>query len=229
MDMRSILIVDDEKNIRFTLSQAMETLGMKPDTAVNGEEALHLLEEKNYDLILLDLKMPGMDGMDVLHRLRKIRPEILVIIITAYGTIESAVEAIKYGAVDFIQKPFVPDEIRELVSRVLDREKIELRDREEYRTYSELAKRSINERRFEAAIAHLHKAIAIDPCRPEAFNLLGALLEIRGDFLSAQKNYRAALSLDPTYKPAADNLHRSTRMDPRDRIKLGDVGKEEVK
>jgi len=119
---KSVLIVDDEKNIRLTLSQALEALGVETDTATNGEEALAKLKEKGFGLILLDLKMPGMDGMEVLRRVREIRPDIRVIIITAYGTIESAVEAMKLGAVDFIQKPFSPDEIRGLVSRVMDRE-----------------------------------------------------------------------------------------------------------
>ena len=122
---KSVLIVDDEKNIRLTLSQTLEALGVEPDTAANGEEALAKLKEKEFGLILLDLKMPGMDGMEVLRRVREIRPDIRVIILTAYGTIESAVEAMKLGAVDFIQKPFSPEEIRELVSRVMDREKLD--------------------------------------------------------------------------------------------------------
>jgi DNA-binding NtrC family response regulator len=69
--------------------------------------------------------MPGMDGMEVLRQVREIRPDIRIIMITAYGTIELAVEAMKMGAVDFIQKPFSPEEIRELVSRGMDREKLD--------------------------------------------------------------------------------------------------------
>jgi DNA-binding NtrC family response regulator len=88
------LIVDDEKNIRLTLSQALQVLQVETDSAANGEEALAKLKEKEFGLILLDLKMPGMDGMEVLRRVREIRPDIRVIIITAYGTVESAVEAL---------------------------------------------------------------------------------------------------------------------------------------
>lgn len=74
----------------------------------------------------------------------------------------------------------------------------------------ELAKKCIGDRHFDAAVEHMHRAIFVDPGRPEAFNLLGALREIQGDRIAAQKNYRAALSLDPSYQPAISNLHRST-------------------
>jgi DNA-binding response OmpR family regulator len=231
MEGKSILIVDDEKNIRLTLSQALEVLEVETDTAANGEEALVKLKEREFGLILLDLKMPGMDGMEVLRRVREIRPDIRIIIITAYGTVESAVEAMKLGAVDFIQKPFSPEEIRELVSRVMDREKLDEKKAVDYGLSLELAKRCIGDRHFDAAIEHLRKAISLDPGRPEAFNLLGALMEIQGDRIEAQKNYRAALSLDPSYEPAIKNLQRSTngRWRLRGDILLGDVKKEENK
>jgi DNA-binding response OmpR family regulator len=207
---KPILIVDDEKNIRLTLSQALETLGAEIDTAANGEEALRKLQEKEFGLILLDIRMPGMDGMEVLHRLREIRPDIRVIMITAYGTVESAVEAMKQGAADFLRKPFDPEEVRELVLRVMDREKLDERDLADYASRVELAKKCIGDRHFDAALEHVRRAVFIDPGRPEGFNLLGALMEIRGDRAGAQKNYRAALSLDPSYEPALQNLHRST-------------------
>jgi CheY-like chemotaxis protein len=124
IEKKPILVVDDEKNIRLTLSQSLESLGFPIQTAVNGEEALKKLEEAEFGLLLLDLKMPGMDGMEVLHRVRDRWPAIPVIIITAYGTIEFAVDAMKLGAVDFIQKPFSPREIRELVVQVLQRESV---------------------------------------------------------------------------------------------------------
>lgn len=205
-----ILIVDDEKNIRLTLSQALETLAAEIDTAADGEEALAKLKEREFGLILLDIRMPGMDGMEVLRRVREMRPDIRIIIITAYGTVESAVEAMKLGAVDFLQKPFDPDEIRELVSRVMDRDLLDEHKPADYTSHIELAKKCIGERHFDAAAEYVRKAIFVDPGRPEAFNLLGALMEIRGDRTEAQKNYRAALSLDASYKPALENLQRST-------------------
>ena len=223
---KPVLIVDDEKNIRLTLSIALESMELEIDTAMNGEEALVKLGQKEFGLILLDLKMPGMDGMEVLQKVSEIRPDIRVIIITAHGTIESAVDAMKLGAVDFIQKPFSPDEIRELVSKVIDRDKIDEQKVTDYDSYIELAKRCIQDRHSNAAMEHIRKAISLDSSRPEAFNFMGAILEIRGDNLEAQKNYRAAISLDPTYEPAQKNLERTTSFEKFGSIIL-DTPKEE--
>jgi DNA-binding response OmpR family regulator len=220
---KPILIADDEKNIRLTLSLALEALGVEIETVENGEDALAKLKEKDFGLILLDLHMPGVDGMEVLRQVREIRPEIQIIIITAYGTVDRAVEALKLGAVDFIQKPFVPEEIREVVARVIDREKLDEQKVTDYGSSIELAKKSIADRHFDAAVEHIRHAISLGPGRPEAFNLLGAAMEIQGDRIEAQKNYRAALSLDPSYKPAISNLERSTEASwkRKGRIELG--------
>jgi len=206
-----LLIVDDEKNIRLTLSAALEPLGLGLDTAINGEEALLKLDQQPFAVMLLDLKMPGMDGIETLRRCRQAHPETGAIIITAHGTIDSAVEAMKLGAVDFIQKPFAPQEIRELVRTVLKRREIDESTAEDYASRIELAKLRIEQQRFDEALKQAENALALEPGRPEAFNLLGALSEIRGNVEEAQKSYRAALALDPTYKPARDNLSRTTR------------------
>jgi len=120
MARKSILIVDDEKNIRLTVVHSLEPLGFEIDTAVNGEEALTKIQNEDYGLLLMDLRLPGMNGMEVLQRIRELRLDVKVIIITAYGTIELAVKAMKLGAVDFIQKPFAPQEIREAVLQATD-------------------------------------------------------------------------------------------------------------
>jgi CheY-like chemotaxis protein len=227
---KPILIVDDEKNIRLTLLTSLEDLGVETDIAGNGEEALYKLKQKDFEVILLDLHMPGVNGMDVLREVRKIRPDIGVIIITAYGTVELAVEAMKLGAVDFIQKPFVPGEIREMVARVIDWKKLDGQRTADYASSIEFAKKCITDRHFDAAAEHIRRAISLDPGRAEAFNLLGAVMEIRGDRNEAQRNYRAALSLDPSYKPAISNLERSTqgRWKQKGPINLGgDVPKPE--
>jgi FixJ family two-component response regulator len=218
MSNRSVLIVDDEKNIRLTLSMALEELDLSVDTAVNGEEALHMMAKKSYALVLLDLHMPGISGLEVLRRIAEIRPEAKVIIITAYGTIESAIEAMKLGAVDFLQKPFNPADVREMVSRSLSQRAEDRQRDQEYERYFALALSRIRAGEFDAAHLYVHKAIAIDPGRPEAFNLLGGLCEARGDRMQADKNYRAALALDSSYKPAQRNLDRITR---RPYTKLG--------
>ena len=224
----TLLIVDDEKNIRLTLSQTLEDTGADIDTAINGEEALQKLAVGDYKVMLLDLKMPGMDGMEVLRKVRDIRPDIRVIIITAYGSVDSAVEALKLGAVDFIQKPFAPNEIRSLVKNVLARETLDEQKANDYTSFLELAKKCINTRHFQAAAEHVKKSLSIDNSRPEAYNLLGALREIDNDYIEAQKYYRAALSLDATYEPARRNLERSTNWAQKGQIVI-DVGKQKDK
>jgi DNA-binding NtrC family response regulator len=214
MKANKILIVDDEKNIRMTVTQSLSDMDVETATAVNGEEALAKLRDTDFGLVLLDLRMPGMDGMEVLRKLRKDRPDVRVVIITAYGTVASAVDAMKLGAVDFIQKPFTPDEIRDLVSRIIKRETLDKERARDYQSCLELAKKCAADRRFEASAEHVKKAISTDSSRAEAFNFLGALYEVQGDKLEAQKNYRAALALDPTYKPAQVNLARSTGVKP---------------
>ena len=221
MEKQRILVVDDERNIRMTLSQSLEPLDIPVQTAVNGEEALQKLREGPFGLVFLDLKMPGMDGMEVLRQIKDDWPKTRVIIITAYGTIESAVEAMKLGAVDFVQKPFSPREIRELTIQVIEREALNEENAVDYRSLIELAKRHISDRNFAAARETVRKAIATDPARPEAYNLLGALLEIKGDGLEAQKFYRAALDIDPTFKPARQNLDRITSWHRFGKIYLG--------
>jgi len=221
MEKKLILVVDDEKNIRLTMSQSLEPLEIPIRTALIGEEALQMLGEETFELIFLDLKLPGIDGMEVLHQVRNNWPKTRVIIITAHGTIDSAVEAMKLGAVDFIQKPFSPSEIRELATLVLKREAIEEENAVDYHSLIQLAKRHITDRSFANARETVRKAISTDPANPEAYNLLGALLEIKGDWLDAQKFYRAALDIDPTFKPARMNLDRTTSWNKFGKIDLG--------
>lgn len=119
MTKRRILVVDDEKNIRLMLTQALAADDTQIDTAVNGEEALGKFEQVAYDLVLLDLRLPGMDGMDVLREMQNRYPKLPVILLTAHGTVENAVEAMKSGAVNYLQKPFSPRELREAVENAL--------------------------------------------------------------------------------------------------------------
>lgn len=220
MKANKILIVDDEKNIRMTISQALEDMDIEIETAVSGEEALAKVKDVDFRLVLLDLCMPGIDGMDVLEKLSNERPDIRIIMITAHGTVDSAVDAMKLGAVDFIQKPFTPDEIRELVTKVIQKETSVIEKGKDYGSCLGLAKKCVTDKHYDAAAEHIKKAISLDSSRPEAFNFLGALYEKQGDKLEGQKNYRTALSLDPTYKPAQDNLSRSTGSKPDAKKKI---------
>jgi DNA-binding response OmpR family regulator len=221
METKSILIVDDEKNIRLTMYHSLEPLGIPVETALNGEEALKILEQDRFGIVFLDLKMPGIDGMEVLRWIKDNRPKTRVIIITAHGTINTAVEAMKLGAVDFIQKPFTPNEIREIVTLVQKRENIEDDTAHGYLTLIELTKRYITDRDFETARAVAAKTIAAGPGKPDAYNLLGGLFEIAGDWLEAQKFYRAALAMDATYKPAQANLERTVSFRKMGKVDFG--------
>ena len=202
-----VLVVDDERNIRLTLSMALETLKIPVDTAESGEEALEKLTETPYSLMILDLKLPGLDGMEVLRQVVDRYPEMKVIIITAYGSIEVAVEAMKVGAIDFLQKPFQPTEVRDMVGRILQAPP-EGRPPRKYEYYVNLAKQSIKAGEFEVARVYAKKAIFIKYNRPEAYNILGGICEIKGDLQEAQKNYRVALDMDPSYEPARKNLEK---------------------
>lgn len=220
METKSVLVVDDEKNIRMTLSLTLEPMGFRIQTAVNGEEALEKLASNGFWLILLDLKMPGMSGIEVLRQVKKKYSKIRVIIITAHGTIESAVEAMKLGAVDFIQKPFTANEIRGLVKQVEVRETLDEAKADDYQSLIEICKRHVTDGHIDLAQETAKKAISKNPAKPEAYNLLGAFIEIRGDWIEAQKFYRAALDIDPSFKPAQANLERTTSFQKLGKIAL---------
>src|SRR4026208_1479451 len=112
--MSNILIIDDEKAIRKTLSEILSYEGYKIDEAGDGEEGLKKFREKTYDVVLCDIKMPKVDGIDFLQKAVEINPDVPIIMISGHGNIETAVEAVKKGAYDFIQKP--PDLNRLLIT-----------------------------------------------------------------------------------------------------------------
>ena len=122
----NILIIDDEETMRDSCRQTLSRDGHRVEAAEDGSKGLALLEAESFDLVILDLKMPGLSGMDVLKRIKEDDPESVVIVITGYATIESAVEAIKSGAYDFIPKPFTPDSLRAIVKRALDKRELVL-------------------------------------------------------------------------------------------------------
>ena len=125
-----ILIVDDDQQIRMLLSDRLNASGYHVLQAENGIQGLELVSKENPDLILLDLQMPEMDGLEVLSHINQEYPELIVVILTAYGTIERAIEAMKLGAYDFLPKPCKPDHILLVVKKALERK--ELREENQY-------------------------------------------------------------------------------------------------
>ena len=115
-----LLIIDDEENIRRTTAVVLEGLGHDTAGAVNRAEALKKLEGDPFDLAFLDLKLDGESGLDLLPEMLKIYPHLEVVVFTAYASIETAVEAMRRGAVDYIPKPFTPEQIRRVLSRILE-------------------------------------------------------------------------------------------------------------
>ena len=112
--MANILIIDDEKAIRKTLSEILSYEGYKMDEAGDGEEGLKLFSSRTYDVVLCDIKMPKMDGIEFLEKAKLINPDVPIIVISGHGNIDTAVDAVKKGAFDYVSKP--PDLNRLLIT-----------------------------------------------------------------------------------------------------------------
>lgn len=121
-----IHIIDDEPIIHDVLGQLLQSEGYQVEISASGEEALAKFPHQKFDLTLLDLLMPGMDGLEVLRQIKRVNPESVVIIITAYASVESALTAMKMGAYDYIQKPFKNDELLMTISRALEHRHLQL-------------------------------------------------------------------------------------------------------
>ena len=122
----NILVIDDQESMRDSCQQTLSRSGYYVETAENGKKGLEILKKKAYDLVILDLKMPGLNGLEVLEKIKEDDPEIVVFVITGHSTIESAVEAMKKGAYDFIPKPFTPESLRVIVKRALNSRELTL-------------------------------------------------------------------------------------------------------
>jgi len=131
-----ILVVDDEFSVRDSLERWFEKDGYRTAGAADAKEALQQLQDAAWDIVFLDIKMPGMDGLELQRRIRQIDPELTVIMITAFASVETAVESLKEGAFDYVTKPIDPDELSHLVKRVIEHrrlrtENIQLREKVE--------------------------------------------------------------------------------------------------
>jgi len=120
-DRRHILVVDDEEDVRETLHSVLKSMNYIPYVAAGGAEALETIKNNKIDVVLSDLYMPEMDGIELLKRVRARDKNIIFLMITAHPTIETAVEAIKKGAYDYLTKPFHIEEVRLKISRALEK------------------------------------------------------------------------------------------------------------
>jgi DNA-binding response OmpR family regulator len=219
-DGKRILIVDDEPNIRLVLRTALAAAGHALSLAEDGETALMWLSSYPFDLVLLDLQLPGIGGMEVLESLRATGNDVPVIIITAHGTIHDAVRAMQLGAIDFLTKPMLPDALRAVVAEVLARhahpapvgrahEPPEaVSSASQFAANLARAKQALNRRVFDEAEVFLRQAIALDDGSAEAHNLMGVLHECRNEHDASYREYRAALAADRHHEPARHNIRR---------------------
>jgi len=122
-----VMVVDDEENIREVLSNYLESMNYEVDTAEDGQEALNKFEKGDFDLIISDLLMPNIDGLELLKRIREIDKDIIFLMITGYPSIETAVDAIKKGAYDYITKPFHMEDVKLRIERAFEKRSLKER------------------------------------------------------------------------------------------------------
>lgn len=120
----NILVVDDEKGIREGCRRVLTSEGYAVDVAENGKQGLDMVKAKSYDLLLIDLMMPIMSGLELMEEVRQFDPEVIMIVITGFATIETAIDAMKHGAYDYIPKPFAPDQLISVLNRGLEKRRL---------------------------------------------------------------------------------------------------------
>jgi DNA-binding response OmpR family regulator len=219
-----VLVVDDEPGVRLVFRTTLEAAGYEVAEAADGGSALDAVADGPVDLMFLDLRMPGMDGREVLRHLRDAGDDTPVVIVTAHGDVPNAVEAMKLGAIDFLAKPLSPAALRKAALEVLSRHARRPspsapREASEPVTVASQfvlnlgrAKRALNGRAFDEAEVHLRQALGLDGRSAEAHNLMGVLHELRREHDASYRSYRAALKADPHYEPARHNMTRYYEM-----------------
>jgi DNA-binding response OmpR family regulator len=208
--MKRILIVDDEPNVRLNYRITLELEGYQVDETGLSTEALKKVKVDKFDLVILDMRMPRMGGLDLLAAMRAQRVTTPAIIITAFSDVPNAVRAIQLGASDFLQKPLRPEDLRRVVEEVFARneqsgKRPEVADFE--RSASE-ARRLMESGDLGAAKGHVLHAIELNTNSPDTFNLAGELAERSGDIERARKLFEAAIKLDGDNAPAKQGLRR---------------------
>ena len=204
-----ILVVDDETNVRLNYRVTLETEGYEVVEAASAARALQELVEQSFSLAILDMRLPGMDGLALLAKMREIGNTVPAMIVTAYSDVPHAVQAMKLGAIDFLQKPLRPEDLRRIVAEILNRHAPQREHRiEDFNSHIVAAKRCLNLQSFESARLHLIQAMELNPKSVEAFNLAGVLAEMLDDVDKAKKYYGQAIKLDKNYEPAQQNMRR---------------------
>jgi DNA-binding NtrC family response regulator len=208
-----ILVVDDERNIRNNLTAVLESAGYKVDASGDGEDALAKCKNQHYDIAFVDIQMPKMGGLELLRYLHTLRPRMAVVILTAYGSTARAVEAMKLGAVDFLEKPFDPKNIQLLCQEIFERQKTGASvSMEDLLHLAELAR---ERKAYVEARIYLKTAMMREVTRPEPYYWLGNISELEGDKRRAIQYYSLALDASQTFEPAHDALKRLGRVAPR--------------
>jgi DNA-binding response OmpR family regulator len=211
---KRILIVDDETNVRLNFRMTLETEGYEVVEVSSGEAAVELLGEHGFALAILDIRMPGMDGLELLAKMRESGIRVPAMIVTAYSDVPNAVKAMKLGAIDFLQKPLRPEDLRSIVNEILKRHTgQEDSPAETFSAHIVAAKRCLNLRAFGKARLHLVKALELNAKSAEAFNLAGVLAEVLEDYDKAKKYYGQAIKIDKKYEPAQQNMRRLFEVD----------------
>ncbi|MGE5306237.1 MAG: response regulator [Alphaproteobacteria bacterium] len=201
-----ILVADDERNIRKNLAMVLETAGYEVETAADGEEALRKSRESVYDMAFLDIEMPKLDGLSLLRQIKGLKPRTAVVIVSAYGTVSRAVEAMKLGAVDLIEKPYEPEAILLLCQEILQRRNLaaggSVDDLLRMAGLARTRGARLDER------AYLKNAMLRDVSRPEPYFLLGRRAEEDGDPRQAIQYYFMAYDADRNFEPVVGALRR---------------------
>ena len=211
---KRILIVDDETNVRLNFRTALETEGYEVFEVSSGEEAVQLLAEHSFALAILDIRMPGMDGLELLAKMRESGIWVPAVIVTAYSDVPNAVKAMRLGAIDFLQKPLRPEDLRNIATEILRRHTVpDGSSGETFSAHIVVAKRCLNLGAFGRARLHLVKALELNAKSAEAFNLAGVLAEVLEDYDKAKKYYGQAIKLDKKYEPAQQNMRRLFEVD----------------
>ena len=202
-----VLVVDDEKNIRLTIQHSLLAADYEVDTASDGAEGLDKFRSSHYDLVLMDLRMPQMNGIEMLKEIREHDKHTAAIVITAYLTIDTLIEAFSLGVSDYIRKPFSPNDVREMVRRVLNRESLDVANPSTHPApLLEYARKALAGMDLQHALEFAKKAVEQNSNDPDSQAFLGILEHLSGHEEAAERAIHEALLLDPQHQLSRDYL-----------------------